>query len=85
MPFVEKTDKYSKGFFDEVLKNLVTPAAVNAGFRVETARREGSDVIHSTIVNDLLEADLVIADLTDHNPKCLFELGLRMASEKPIT
>ena len=32
MPFVEKTDKYSKGFFDAVLKNLVTPAAVNAGF-----------------------------------------------------
>jgi hypothetical protein len=85
MPFVEKTDKYSKGFFDEVLKNLITPAAVNAGFRVETAKREGSDVIHSTIVNDLLEADLVIADLTDHNPNVLFELGLRMASEKPIT
>lgn len=85
MPFVEKTDKYSKGFFDEVLKNLITPAAVTAGFKVETAKREGSDVIHSTIVNDLLEADLVIADLTDHNPNVLFELGLRMASEKPIT
>lgn len=85
MPFVEKTDKYPTGFFEEVLKNLITPAAVDAGFKVETARREGSDVIHSTIVNELLEADLVIADLTDHNPNVLFELGLRMASEKPIT
>jgi hypothetical protein len=85
MPFVEKTDRYAKGFFEEVLKNLITPAAVEAGFKVETAKREGSDVIHSTIVNELLEADLVIADLTDHNPNVLFELGLRMASEKPIT
>ena len=85
MPFIEKTDKYPKGFFEEVLKNLITPAAVEAGFKVETAKREGSDVIHSTIVNDLLDADLVIADLTDHNPNVLFELGLRMASEKPIT
>lgn len=84
MPFVEKTDKYAKGFFDEVIRNLITPAAVEAGFRVQTARREGSDVIHSTIVNDLLQADLVIADLTEHNPNVLFELGLRMASEKPI-
>lgn len=85
MPFLEKTDKYPKSFFDEVLKNLITPAAIEAGFKVETAKREGSDVIHSTIVNDLLDADLVIADLTEHNPNVLFELGLRMASEKPIT
>jgi len=84
MPFVEKTDKYARGFFDEVIRNLITPAAVEAGFRVQTARREGSDVIHSTIVNDLLQADLVIADLTEHNPNVLFELGLRMAMEKPI-
>jgi hypothetical protein len=35
-------------------------------------------------VNDLLEADLVIADLTDHNPNVLFELGLRMAEDKPV-
>ncbi len=84
MPFSEKTERYSKGFFDEVLTNLITPAAVEAGFKVETAKRDGSDVIQSTIVNDLLNADLVIADLTDHNPNVLFELGLRMAFEKPI-
>jgi hypothetical protein len=83
IPFGEKTERYSRGFFEEVLTNLITPAAIDAGFRVETARREGSDVTHSTIVNDLLAADLVIADLTEHNPNVLFELGLRMAFEKP--
>ena len=83
IPFGEKTAAYPLGFFEEVLTNLITPAAIEAGFRVETARREGSDVIHSTIVNDLLAADLVIADLTEHNPNVLFELGLRMAFEKP--
>ncbi len=83
MPFVEKTSVYQKGFFEEVLRNLITPAAIDAGFKVETAKREGSDVIQSTIVNQLLAADLVIADLTEHNPNVLFELGLRMAFEKP--
>ena len=83
MPFSEKTPAYPKGFFEEVLRSLITPAGVQAGFKIETAKREGSDVIHSTIVNDLLAADLVIADLTEHNPNVLFELGLRMASEKP--
>ncbi len=83
MPFVEKTATYPKGFFEEVLRNLITPAAIDAGFKVETAKREGSDVIQSTIVNQLLAADLVIADLSEHNPNVLFELGLRMAFEKP--
>lgn len=85
MPFTEKSGAYPKGFFEEVLRNLITPAAVAAGFKVETAKREGSDVIQSTIVNQLLAADLVLADLSEHNPNVLFELGLRMAFEKPTT
>lgn len=83
MPFSEKTEAYPVGFYREVLRSLITPAAVEAGFKVETAMREGSDIIQSTIVKELLAADLVIADLTDHNPNVLFELGLRMAEEKP--
>jgi hypothetical protein len=84
MPFVEKTSLFPLGFFNEVLNNLISPAGIQAGFKVETARRDGSDIIQSTIINDLLDADLVIADLTEHNPNVLFELGLRMAFEKPI-
>jgi hypothetical protein len=89
MPFGEKNlpdRQYGrpKGFFDEVLRSLLTPAVVSAGFAVETAKRQGSDVIQSTIINELLDADLVIADLTDHNPNVLFELGLRIAAERPV-
>lgn len=84
MPFVEKGDARPSGFFKEVLRSLLTPAGVASGFVVETATRQGSDVIQSTIVNDLLEADLVIADLTDHNPNVLFELGVRIAEDKPV-
>jgi hypothetical protein len=84
MPFSEKSDKRPPGFFKEVLLSLIIPAGIEAEFTVETALKQGSDVIQSTIVNDLLEADLVIADLTDHNPNVLFELGLRMAVDKPV-
>jgi hypothetical protein len=84
LPFAEKNSTWSEGFFSEVLNSLITPAGVQAGFKVDTARREGSDIIQATIVNELLNADLVIADLTDHNPNVLFELGLRMAFEKPV-
>mgnify|MGYP001266352040 CR=1 FL=1 len=84
MPFVERDESHPVGFFAEVLRSLITPAALDAGFSVETANKHGSDVIQSTIINDLLEADLVIADLTSHNPNVLFELGVRMAKDKPV-
>jgi nucleoside 2-deoxyribosyltransferase len=85
MPFSEKgKQERAKGFFDEVLKSLVTPAGNEAGFAIETARREDSDIIHHTIINELIQADLVIADLTDHNPNVLLELGIRLAKEKPV-
>ncbi|MCP3721311.1 hypothetical protein [Paraburkholderia sp. CNPSo 3281] len=84
MPFSEKTSNYPKGYFDEVLKHLITPAAVKANFNARTAKKAGSEVIQSTIVNDLDSADLVIVDLTEHNPNVLFELGMRIAFDKPV-
>jgi hypothetical protein len=85
MPFGEKGElARPEGFFSELLNSLITPAANGAGFAVETARKQGSDVIQSTIINQLLKADLVIADLTDHNPNVLFELGIRIAKDLPV-
>ncbi len=83
MPFTEKTEQYAPGFFSEVYESMFKPAIVAAGFEPKTARRQGSDVIHATIVNDLLDADLVLVDLTEHNPNVLFELGIRIAMQKP--
>jgi hypothetical protein len=86
LPFVEREDKHPKGFFAEVLRSIITPAAASkeCGFNVKTANRQGSDMIQATIINSLVEADLVIADLTEHNPNVLFELGVRMAQERPV-
>jgi hypothetical protein len=84
MPFRERQEAHPEGFFTEVLRSLIAPAGRDAGFTVATASRQGSDVIQSTIVNELLDAELVLADLTEHNPNVLFELGLRMAHDKPV-
>ena len=85
MPFTEKhVAEKPEGFFNEVLSVLISPAANEAGFSVESAERPGSDIIQSTIVTQLIEADLVIVDLTDHNPNVLFELGIRIAKDLPV-
>ena len=83
MPFTERDERHETGFFAETLQHVLTPAATAAGFRVATAQRTGTDIIQSTIVNDLLAADLVLADLTEHNPNVLFELGMRMHGTSP--
>lgn len=84
MPFSETDDRHAPGFFTEVLESVLEEAVTNAGFIAKTARRQGSDVIQATIVNDLIKADIVLADLTEHNPNVLFELGMRMAIDKPV-
>lgn len=84
MPFSERDENRPIGFFDEVLKSVFEPAIKAAGFEARTAKRQGSDIIQSTIVTELLEADLVLADLTEHNPNVLFELGMRMSADKPV-
>ncbi len=84
MPFEERDPLHPAGFFSEVLRSLITPAAQASAFTVRTANRQGSDLIQSTIINDLIKADLVVADLTEHNPNVMFELGVRMAEDKPV-
>ena len=84
MPFNEKTKEYSKGFFDEVLNQLIKPAAKAAGYIAETADRNGSDIIHSTIIKAINNAEIIMADLTEHNPNVLFELGIAIALRKPV-
>ncbi|WP_291163170.1 hypothetical protein [Gemmatimonas sp. UBA7669] len=84
MPFSERSGRYPAGFFLEVLNSLIIPAATEAGFEVRTANRQGTEIIHATIVNEVLGADLAICDLTEHNPNVLFELGMRLAHELPV-
>jgi hypothetical protein len=84
MPFVEKSGIYPPGFFSEVLNTLIIPAGREAGFEVKTALRQGTEMIHSTIVNEIIDADMCVCDLTEHNPNVLFELGMRLSHDKPV-
>ena len=84
MPFSERTEKYPEGFFEEVYNSLIVPAATQAKFNAKTAQKSGSDIIHKTIVNSIYNAEIILADLTEHNPNVLFELGLAIAFKKKV-
>ena len=44
---------------------------------------EQKEVIHKRIVSNLYQNDIVICDVSENNPNVMFELGMRLAFNKP--
>ena len=82
MGFNKKTD-YATGRtldLDKTYRAIIKPAVQAAGMHCVRA----DEIVHSGIIDvpmfqQLLEADLVIADVSTMNPNALYELGVRHA------
>lgn len=70
---------------DSIIRHVIGPAAIQAGFqaplRADMMATPG--MITEQIVERLLNADVVVADLTGHNPNVFYELAMRHAFKKP--
>jgi hypothetical protein len=68
------------------LKFIIEPVLERCGFqkalRADTLGESG--IISRQIISQLLNADLVIADLTFHNPNVYYELAIRHGTGKPF-
>jgi hypothetical protein len=54
------------------------------GFTVKRADEDADPgMIGDRVISDLINADLVVADLTDLNPNAFYELGIRHSTLKP--
>ena len=68
---------------DQVLKYLIK-RSLGSKYLVERADQIGRPgIITFQIVQRIFDADLVIADLSDHNPNVYYELAIRHATRKP--
>lgn len=67
-----------------VLDYLFAPAVEQAGFELLRPAMKGADLIHAEIIKRLEQADLVLCDITKHNPNVFFELGIRTALDRPV-
>ena len=69
---------------DQILNYIITPVANDCGYNVDRADKISKPGIVTTqIVTLIINADLVIADLTGKNPNVLYELALCHALKKP--
>jgi hypothetical protein len=70
---------------DQILEHIIRPVVSEWGYsalRADKMPKPG--LITSQVILQLIEADLVIADLTDHNPNVFYELAVRHAFRKPV-
>ncbi|ETR69193.1 MAG: Tetratricopeptide TPR_2 repeat protein [Candidatus Magnetoglobus multicellularis str. Araruama] len=79
--FVAMPYQTKKGInFDKVYRELIYPALDAEGFRVFRADEEkSSGDIRKDMFQELLLADIVIADISIDNPNVWYELGVRHA------
>ncbi len=71
---------------DWLLEGIIQP--VMADLPEFTVKRADKDprpgLIDAQMIDDLLKADLVIADLSFSNPNAFYEIGIRHMAQKPI-
>ena len=82
MGFGKKTDPSTGNTLDldQTYKNIIKPAAIDAGYEcVRADEIKESGLIDKSMYVLLMQADLVIADISTYNPNALYELGIRHA------
>ena len=70
---------------DQILQYVIRPVVSDYGYQALRADEiAATGLITSQVIQEVIDAPLVIADLTDHNPNVFYELALRHAFRKPV-
>ena len=88
-PFGQKEDSNATSFdFDQIQEHLIDRAVTASGLDIDggtTGQILDSGNIREDMFGLILEADLVICDVTIHNANVFYELGIRHALRKRHT
>lgn len=70
---------------DQVFKYIVLPVCEDCGFEpIRVDQMNQADLITQTIIDLLMSSELVIADITGHNPNAFYEMGYRASTGRPM-
>ncbi|RSK45205.1 hypothetical protein [Hymenobacter rigui] len=85
MPIADNPDLgYPLGHWAQVREIIISAAETN-GFDADMVSNDTQvDIIHSTIIKNIYANDVAVCDVSTRNANVMFELGLRIASKKPV-
>lgn len=82
MPISKVGDLPAQHWLD--VKTILTKAMEEAGFVTELVSSDDtSGVIHARIMQRLYDDDIIVCDMSASRPNVMFELGIRLAFDKP--
>ncbi len=68
---------------EKLAREIIAPLVERAGYQVVTPDKPSTSGIMDDVLDMLDRAELVVADVTGHNPNVLYELGIRHSLGKP--
>lgn len=80
---ISEIDGCDEAHWSDVL-DIITESLENAGFTGDlVSNADDAGIIHKRIIQNLYDNALVVCDVSGKNPNVMFELGLRLAFDKP--
>jgi hypothetical protein len=80
---ISASEEYSENHWVDVLE-IIKESLDKRGFEINlVSNARDSGVIHKRIVENLYNDPIVVCDVSSRNPNVMFELGLRLAFDKP--
>ena len=79
MPFAKTTDIHTEEYWSEHYNSFLQPILGDLGnISVHRSSPMRGDILKE-IIKDLINSDIVVADITDSNPNVFWELGVRQS------
>ncbi len=80
---ISAIDGCSESHWTDVLE-IISEAVVSADFEPNlVSHADDAGIIHKRIIQNLYDNPIVVCDVSGKNPNVMFELGLRLAFDKP--
>lgn len=80
---ISNCDGLDHSHWSDVL-SIIRAAAIDAGFEARLVSDTfESNLIHKEILSNVYNDEIIVCDVSGRNPNVFFELGIRMATQKP--
>lgn len=84
MPIATMSPDYPESHWMDI-RHIIDSAIKRAGFMPRiVSESEDSTIIHKSIINNIYNDPIIVCDVSNKNANVMFELGMRLAFNKPV-